>query len=135
MCRGRYLLRSVFFLFPFFGLNWQQHILPWSFILLSLLKRLRMFKTASRGVTCADSLLPFISFVILVFHESSGSACDLLPVNERPEPLRLKAVEDSTNLALQHAGMVREDMDFFELHDAYSIMVRNINQVACEFGF
>ena len=45
----------------------------------------------------------------------SGSACDLLPVNERPEPLRLKAVEESTNLALAHAGMTRDDIDFFEL--------------------
>ena len=45
----------------------------------------------------------------------SGSACDLLAVNDRPEPLQLKAVEDSTNLALAHAGMTRDDIDFFEL--------------------
>lgn len=52
----------------------------------------------------------------------SGSACDILPVAERPEPLHLKAVESSARQALAQAGLGHQDMDMFELHDAYTIM-------------
>jgi hypothetical protein len=56
----------------------------------------------------------------------SGSASDLLEVAARPDPLRLLAVENSTQRALAHAGLTREDVDIFELHDAYTIMVRDV---------
>mmetsp|Transcript_40706 Transcript_40706/g.100578 ORF Transcript_40706/g.100578 Transcript_40706/m.100578 type:complete len:416 (+) Transcript_40706:15-1262(+) len=52
----------------------------------------------------------------------SGAGSDLLAVADRPEPLRLRAVEKSAADALKQAKMGHKDIDIFELHDAYSIM-------------
>ena len=52
----------------------------------------------------------------------SGAASDLLCVRDRPDPLHLSAVEASTQQALAHAKLDMGAVDFFELHDAYSIM-------------
>lgn len=52
----------------------------------------------------------------------SGSASDWLQITKRPDPLRLEGVVRSTDLALAHAGICRDEVDIFELHDAYSIM-------------
>eukprot|EP01063_Lacrimia_lanifica_P020495 TRINITY_DN27795_c0_g1_i1.p1 TRINITY_DN27795_c0_g1~~TRINITY_DN27795_c0_g1_i1.p1 ORF type:complete len:406 (+),score=126.64 TRINITY_DN27795_c0_g1_i1:47-1264(+) len=53
---------------------------------------------------------------------ASGTGSDVLTVRDRAEPLRLRGVELSTNDALARAGVTREAVDVFELHDAYSIM-------------
>jgi acetyl-CoA C-acetyltransferase len=52
----------------------------------------------------------------------SAAASDILAVNDRPEPLRLKAVEKSAKDALAQARLLHSDIDIFELHDAYTIM-------------
>jgi acetyl-CoA C-acetyltransferase len=52
----------------------------------------------------------------------SGAATDVLPVRERANPLHLTAVELSTEQALWQAELSRDDLDIFELHDAYGIM-------------
>jgi acetyl-CoA C-acetyltransferase len=52
----------------------------------------------------------------------SGAASDVLPVHERPDPLHLRAVEQSLSEALRRARLTHGDVDLFELHDAYSIM-------------
>lgn len=52
----------------------------------------------------------------------SGAGSDILAVDHRPEPLKLRAVEKSTEEALKRAGITQGNVDIFELHDAYSIM-------------
>jgi acetyl-CoA C-acetyltransferase len=52
----------------------------------------------------------------------SAASTDILPVAQRSNILRLRAVEHSTKSALSQAKMAHKDMDIFELHDAYGIM-------------
>ncbi len=52
----------------------------------------------------------------------SASANDTLAVHDRRDPLFLAAAQTSSEKALRQAGLQREDLDFFELHDAFTIM-------------
>lgn len=52
----------------------------------------------------------------------SAGATDTIGVHHRREPLVLKAAELSAKQTYQQAGITPEDVDFFELHDAFSIM-------------
>jgi acetyl-CoA C-acetyltransferase len=52
----------------------------------------------------------------------SGSATDTLAVHDRKRPLWLKAAEVSARQAYQQTGISPEEVDVFELHDAFSIM-------------
>ena len=52
----------------------------------------------------------------------SASAIDTLAIHDREDPLWLKAAEQSATRAYQQAGIGPEDVDLFELHDAFSIM-------------
>jgi acetyl-CoA C-acetyltransferase len=52
----------------------------------------------------------------------SASANDTLAVHDRRDPLFLAAAQTSSEKALRQAGIQREDLDFFELHDAFTIM-------------
>jgi acetyl-CoA C-acetyltransferase len=52
----------------------------------------------------------------------SASANDTLAVHDRRDPLFLSAAQISSEKALRQAGVRREDLDFFELHDAFTIM-------------
>jgi acetyl-CoA C-acetyltransferase len=52
----------------------------------------------------------------------SGGATDSIGIHHRREPLFLKAAEISSKQAYQQAGLTPADIDFFELHDAFSIM-------------
>ncbi len=56
-----------------------------------------------------------------VMIRGSAVATDTLALAERPEPTRLEAIARSTNNALAAASMSQEDIDLFELHDAFSI--------------
>ncbi|MGH2537926.1 MAG: thiolase C-terminal domain-containing protein, partial [Candidatus Promineifilaceae bacterium] len=51
----------------------------------------------------------------------SAAATDRFRLSDRPDPLRLRAIERSTNLLLEQAGVRRADIDLFEAHDAFSI--------------
>jgi acetyl-CoA C-acetyltransferase len=53
---------------------------------------------------------------------ASSAASDRFRIADRPNPLTLSAVSISTDRALQQAGISRDDIDFFELHDAFSIV-------------
>jgi acetyl-CoA C-acetyltransferase len=53
---------------------------------------------------------------------ASAAATDRFRLAERPEPLRLRAAEQATRDLLRQAGLSLADVDFFELHDAFSIM-------------
>jgi acetyl-CoA C-acetyltransferase len=52
----------------------------------------------------------------------SGSATDTLSIHSRKKPLFLQAAYLSAQQAYKQAGITPEDVDFFELHDAFSIM-------------
>lgn len=53
---------------------------------------------------------------------ASAMATDSLSVHDRRDPLWLQAAEDSAQKAYRQAGLGPEDIDFFELHDAFTIM-------------
>ena len=53
---------------------------------------------------------------------ASAMATDAVAVHDRRDPLLLEAVANSTANAYAQAGVSAEDIDLFELHDAFSIM-------------
>jgi acetyl-CoA C-acetyltransferase len=63
----------------------------------------------------------------------SGAATDSLAVHDRHDPLRLEAAERSARSAYDQAGLGPQDIDFFELHDAFSIMAA-LSLEACGFA-
>jgi acetyl-CoA C-acetyltransferase len=52
----------------------------------------------------------------------SASANDTLAVHDRRDPLFLEAAQISSQKALRQAGVTLDDLDLFELHDAFTIM-------------
>jgi acetyl-CoA C-acetyltransferase len=56
-----------------------------------------------------------------------------LAIHDREDPLWLKAAEQSANSAYRQAGIGPEDVDLFELHDAFSIMAA-LSLEACGFA-
>jgi acetyl-CoA C-acetyltransferase len=53
---------------------------------------------------------------------ASAVATDCLSLHDRRDPLHLAAVEHSANKAYALAGVMPQDIDFFEYHDAFTIM-------------
>lgn len=53
---------------------------------------------------------------------ASSVATDRFVVEDRPDPLALEAARLSARKAFQRAGLTPADIDFFEVHDAFSIM-------------
>jgi acetyl-CoA C-acetyltransferase len=53
---------------------------------------------------------------------ASTVGTDTLAVHDRHDPLVLEGAELSTMRAYEQAGVTPEDIDLFELHDAFSIM-------------
>lgn len=53
---------------------------------------------------------------------ASAAATDSIAIDQRNDPLWLKAAELSSKKAYAQAGIGPEQVDFFELHDAFSIM-------------
>jgi acetyl-CoA C-acetyltransferase len=53
---------------------------------------------------------------------ASTVATDHFAVRDRPDPLALEAARRASARAYQQARITPEDVDFFELHDAFSIM-------------
>ncbi len=53
---------------------------------------------------------------------ASAIATDSLAVHDRKNPIWLQAAEDSAKRAYKMAGVTKDDIDFFELHDAFTIM-------------
>ena len=52
----------------------------------------------------------------------SGAGSDKIAIHSRKKPLWLSAAEKSARDAYQQAGLKPADIDFFELHDAFTIM-------------
>jgi acetyl-CoA C-acetyltransferase len=63
----------------------------------------------------------------------SAAATDSIAVHNRKDPLFLQAAHDSAKRAYEMAGIGPEDIDFFELHDAFSIMAA-LSLEACGFA-
>ena len=64
---------------------------------------------------------------------ASASSTDTIAVHSRKDPLFLAAACESANRCYDMAGIVPEDLDVFELHDAFSIMSA-LSLEACGFA-
>ncbi|MFQ5575703.1 MAG: thiolase domain-containing protein [Anaerolineae bacterium] len=64
---------------------------------------------------------------------ASALATDSLSVHDRKDPLWLQAAEDSARTAYRQAGIGPDEVDFFELHDAFTIMAA-LSLEACGFA-
>ncbi len=64
---------------------------------------------------------------------ASAAATDSLGVHDRKDPLFLQAAWRSAKAAYAQAGLSPQDIDFFELHDAFSIMAA-LSLEACGFA-
>jgi acetyl-CoA C-acetyltransferase len=53
---------------------------------------------------------------------ASAASTDTIAVHSRKDPLFLQAAYESSKRAYEMAGITTNDIDFFELHDAFSIM-------------
>jgi acetyl-CoA C-acetyltransferase len=69
----------------------------------------------------------------LITIAGSAVATDSLAVHDRYDPLRLAAAEKSAKTAYSQAGVTPEEIDFFEIHDAFSIMSA-LSLEACGFA-
>jgi acetyl-CoA C-acetyltransferase len=63
----------------------------------------------------------------------SASATDTLAIHDREDTLWLRAAEQSAQQAYRQAGLGPDDIDLFELHDAFSIMAA-LSLEACGFA-
>ena len=63
----------------------------------------------------------------------SASATDTIAIHSRKDPLWLSAAEKSARKAYDQAKVEPDDIDFFELHDAFSIM-SVLSLEACGFA-
>jgi acetyl-CoA C-acetyltransferase len=63
----------------------------------------------------------------------SAAATDSLAIHDRKQALRLEAAERSSRQAYGQAGLGPQDIDLFELHDAFSIMAA-LSLEACGFA-
>ena len=63
----------------------------------------------------------------------SASATDSIAVHSRKDPMFLSAAYESSKRAYQMAGVTKDDIDVFELHDAFSIMAA-LSLEACGFA-
>ena len=63
----------------------------------------------------------------------SAIATDTLAVHDREDMLWLKAAQQSVQRAYAQAGIGPEDVDLFELHDAFSVMAA-LSLEACGFA-
>ncbi len=64
---------------------------------------------------------------------ASSVATDYFRVDDRPDPLALRAARISVMKAMRRANVHRKDVDLFEVHDAFSIMACLILE-ACGFA-
>jgi len=63
----------------------------------------------------------------------SASATDTITLQSRRDPLWLSAANSSAQKAYRQAGVTPEEVDFFELHDAFTIMSA-LSLEACGFA-
>ncbi|MFN2281793.1 MAG: thiolase domain-containing protein [Anaerolineales bacterium] len=88
---------------------------------------------AAAAVVVPLDLVKGMNHKPLVRIAGSAVATDSLAVHDRHDPLWLSAAEKSAQEAYRQAGIMSEDVDFFELHDAFSIMAA-LSLEACGFA-
>ncbi|MBT3189564.1 MAG: thiolase domain-containing protein [Anaerolineae bacterium] len=76
---------------------------------------------AAAIILTRSELLPAHYHHRLVRVSGSASASDMLTLHDRRDPLSFDAARRSVDSALLKAGVTREQISFFEYHDAYSI--------------
>lgn len=64
---------------------------------------------------------------------ASAAATDAMALHDRSNPLFLKGAYESSRKAYDHAGVRPEDIDIFELHDAFTILAA-LSLEACGFA-
>ena len=64
---------------------------------------------------------------------ASSAATDTIAVHDRKDPTWLAAAEKSSKNAYAQAGVTPKDIDFFEYHDAFTIMAA-LSLEACGFA-
>jgi len=64
---------------------------------------------------------------------ASATATDTIALHDRDDPLFLQAAHESAQKAYAQAGVGPEDIDLFELHDAFTIMAA-LSLEACGFA-
>jgi acetyl-CoA C-acetyltransferase len=64
---------------------------------------------------------------------ASAAATDTIAVHSRRDPLVLTAAQQTARRCYELAGITPDDIDFFELHDAFSIMSA-LSLEACGFA-
>ncbi len=77
---------------------------------------------AAALVLCASEVASQVTAKKPIRVIGSASATDSLALHDRFDLLKLEAVELSAQRAYAQASVVPEDIDLFELHDAFSIM-------------
>ncbi len=88
---------------------------------------------AAAIIVPADSLPELVYGRPRIRIAGSATATDSLAVHDRRDALWLSAAELSARKAYQQAGVSPADIDFFELHDAFSIMAA-LSLEACGFA-
>jgi len=58
----------------------------------------------------------------LITVAASAASTDSIAIHSRKDPMFLQAAYESSRRAYEMAGVTAADIDFFELHDAFSIM-------------
>ncbi len=76
---------------------------------------------AAAVILTRPELLPPDSPYPMVAIAGSSVATDTLALHDRPNPLDFRAARLSVERACQQAGATIDQLDFFEVHDAYSI--------------
>lgn len=82
-----------------------------------------------------ERIRPFsqISDSPIITIEGSAAATDTLAVHDRKKMLFLSASEKSSQIAYRQSGITPDEIDVFELHDAFSIMAA-LSLEACGFA-
>jgi acetyl-CoA C-acetyltransferase len=89
---------------------------------------LNQIKTTNWGISKKDSLgRPVVKIA------ASCAVTDTIAVHNRKDPLWLAAAERSAKQAYSQAGITPQEIDVFELHDAFSIMTA-LSLEACGFA-
>ena len=88
---------------------------------------------AAAVVLVAADLVQSDPYRPMVAIAGSGMATDSVAVHDRYDPLFLSAAAKSAEKAYQRADLHPQDIDFFELHDAFSIMSA-LSLEACGFA-
>ena len=77
---------------------------------------------AAAVVLCPASIARGYTSGRAILLRASSLSTDAVALHDRPDPLWLSAVELSSKKAYQQAHVGPRDIDFFEVHDAFTIM-------------